>query len=334
MTETDARTKTKSNASESSDPKKIVERIQQELARLDGERATEKEVIRERVLSLVRLSKGTRQLSRYHISSVTTAKAARAKILAYLKLFVKQAITADELAAVSGIKEYGRRIRELRVEHGYKISTGVSREDLKPTEYVLEDLAPNLEEAEKWQVANKIRKRKGSGESRILELLKHYVGRVLTGEQLFYVAKIPSFRRRTEEIRSRGGWRVATRLTGRPDLKSSEYVLETLEQVAPHDRKIKDEVYSDVLKRDGDSCRGCNWNIKKRVKGERKQFIEVHHIEHHQKGGTNNEENLVTLCNVCHDVVHAKDVQGSEFWSWLEQRQSKTKQLEMKQSSE
>lgn len=244
------------------DPEKIAESIQRELGNLSSEQASDKAVIRERVRSLVNIAKGTRLLSRYHLQSVTTSKAARARILAYLKMFVKEPVTADELAVVSGIKEYGRRIRELRVEHGYKIYTGLSKDNLRADEYVLEEVTPNEEEANKWRVANSIRRKEGSGESRVLALLTHYVGKPLKGDELDYVAKIRSWRRRTGELRTERGWRVATRLTGRPDLSSSEYVLESLEQLPAHDRKIEDEVYSDVLKRDQFSCRRCAWNFE------------------------------------------------------------------------
>lgn len=59
--------------------------------------------------------------------------------------------------------------------------------------------------------------------------------------------------------------------------------------------------------------------LKNRVSGDPKQFIEVHHVEHHKDGGTNNKENLLTLCNVCHDVVHKKKESGDKFWSWLQE---------------
>jgi len=32
--------------------------------------------------------------------------------------------------------------------------------------------------------------------------------------------------------------------------------------------------------------------------------LEVHHIVHRCKGGTNESENLVTLCDLCHAVTH------------------------------
>jgi hypothetical protein len=246
----------------------------------------------------------------------TKAKGAPHRILEYLKLFVGVSVSGDELEVVSGIHEYPRRIRELRTEHGYVISTGLTRTDLRPDEYVLEAAEPNADEAAKWQLANNIRKMPGAGKSRMLELLKASVGKPVSGEQLLYVAKIKDMRR-VRELRTEDGWRISTRFTGQPNLPSGVYVLETAEQLPPHDRKIPDTVYDDVLKRDDYRCRKCSWSVSQRRPGERKQFIELHHVEHHKAGGANNKENLITLCNICHDDVHRRRVDGKGFWDWL-----------------
>ncbi|HFQ9141947.1 TPA: HNH endonuclease [Enterobacter cancerogenus] len=34
----------------------------------------------------------------------------------------------------------------------------------------------------------------------------------------------------------------------------------------------------------------------------------MHHIEHHADGGENTLDNLITLCNACHDDVHRRKV--------------------------
>lgn len=36
------------------------------------------------------------------------------------------------------------------------------------------------------------------------------------------------------------------------------------------------------------------------------RHLEVHHLEHHVDGGGNDEDNLITVCNICHDAVHAE----------------------------
>ncbi|MEM7494760.1 MAG: HNH endonuclease [Myxococcota bacterium] len=35
-------------------------------------------------------------------------------------------------------------------------------------------------------------------------------------------------------------------------------------------------------------------------------MLEPHHKKRHKEGGGNTPENLITLCNPCHDVVHHK----------------------------
>ena len=51
-----------------------------------------------------------------------------------------------------------------------------------------------------------------------------------------------------------------------------------------------------VLHRDKYTCQCC---------GKKNCKLEVHHIIFKSRGGTNDEENLITLCKECHDGVHA-----------------------------
>ena len=54
-----------------------------------------------------------------------------------------------------------------------------------------------------------------------------------------------------------------------------------------------------VLHRDNYTCRCC---------GKKNCRLEVHHIKFRRDGGTDDEENLITLCEECHDGVHAGTV--------------------------
>ena len=54
-----------------------------------------------------------------------------------------------------------------------------------------------------------------------------------------------------------------------------------------------------VLHRDNYTCQCC---------GKKNCRLEVHHIEFKSNGGTDDEENLITLCKECHDRVHAGTV--------------------------
>ena len=92
----------------------------------------------------------------------------------------------------------------------------------------------------------------GGSKWRLLAFLQENVGRVVTTEELAYVSRERSeFGRRVRELRTEDGWAVATRFTGRPDLHSGEYVLESIERVAePHDRRIPHDVQKEVYTRD------------------------------------------------------------------------------------
>ena len=56
---------------------------------------------------------------------------------------------------------------------------------------------------------------------------------------------------------------------------------------------------SAILHRDNYTCQCC---------GKKNCRLEVHHIKFRCNGGTNDEENLITLCKECHDGVHAGTV--------------------------
>ena len=52
---------------------------------------------------------------------------------------------------------------------------------------------------------------------------------------------------------------------------------------------------SAILHRDNYTCQRC---------GKKNCRLEVHHIKFRRNGGTDDEENLITLCKECHDGVH------------------------------
>lgn len=210
-----------------------------------------------------------------------------------------------------------RSAPELRIEFGYSISTGVSVDDLNRDQYRLDSKTPDAEAAAKWKLMNDIRKTKGAGMDRALELLKVLVGKPVSGDQIKYVAKIRSAERRVRQLRTEMGWRIATRKTGRMDLPNDVYVLETLDQLPPHDRKIPDKVYDEVLDRDRSQCQHCWWSAAQRTPSGKRQFLEVHHVIFHHQGGGQTADNLVTLCNVDHDEVHRLKLQGGDLLSWL-----------------
>jgi hypothetical protein len=264
---------------------------------------------------------------------------AKSRILSYLKQYQGAVIEGDELMIVAGISEYARRIRELRVEFGWKIVSGMSKtttntvltdgppkpvellslieerddaedEDvfhqLKPDQYVLVSPKQDKETAFRWKRANEIKREPGiSVRDKILKLLRENVGSELLGEEFRYVAgNKTEWARRVRELRTEYGWPITTKTTGRPDLPVGVYLLEADRQAPQHDRTIKDPVRRRVFRRDSYSCDCCDWN-RSLWNEDDPRHLEAHHIVEHVKGGTNEEQNLVTLCNICHDEVHA-----------------------------
>ncbi len=129
---------------------------------------------------------------------------ARERILRYLLLTQGKVVDKDEISGVAGIFEWARRIRELRVEEGWPISSSENRPELQPGQYVLEATAPDPELKERWQQANAIRRLPETPTARILKFLEAYRGSAVTGEELDYVAKTSDWESRLRVLREEG----------------------------------------------------------------------------------------------------------------------------------
>src|SRR5205807_1816981 len=111
----------------------------------------------------------------------------------YLQLTLGKIVDKEELSGVSGIYEWARRVRELRVEEGWPISSNENRSDLRPGQYLLEALAPDATLRERWQTANRIRRMAGSPTDRVLKFLQANAGRRVSQDELYYVSKDHDF---------------------------------------------------------------------------------------------------------------------------------------------
>ena len=224
---------------------------------------------REKVLLIVKISASVKELG-INTNPLAAKVASRERIRLYLIENVGETIDAAELEVVSGISEYGRRVRELRVQDGYKILTGHSNDQdsgifLKPSEYLLLQSEPDTLTARRWHIANRVRREtQGGSKGRLLQYFLANVGQVVNNEELYYVAKATEYGRRVRELRTEEGYSIATRFTGRPDLRMGEYVLESKERIAePHDRKIPFDVQKAVYERDKNTCRLDGWRRKR-----------------------------------------------------------------------
>ncbi len=278
-------------------------------------------VLRRRVIALVPAFDTIREIGK---SLVTDGlkMSARDRLLAYFLEYPRTVLHEKELAVVAGISEWARRVRELRVQFGWKIITGmtvsamISSEDLgesdfdpaelAPNNYVLIDRVQDRDAAHRWNVANEIRKNPGGSRQKILEYLRANVAKQVTGEELSYVAQSKEWARRTRELRTEEGWPIVTRQSGNPKLPIGVYVLEEDRQAPVHDRNINDATRRQALQRDNYTCRNCGWTYDDWNPSD-PRFLELHHVIHHVRGGSNELENLKTLCNVCHDGVHKQE---------------------------
>jgi len=101
------------------------------LLRLLGEyeRASPGMSVREQTLVAVRIYEATRDLGiAIGVRSGFSATGARERIKSYLEAHPRQVIDGMELAVISGISEYGRRVRELR-KAGLNVATGPDAKD-------------------------------------------------------------------------------------------------------------------------------------------------------------------------------------------------------------
>jgi hypothetical protein len=230
---------------------------------------------------------------------------AKRKILDFLLAHVGAEVYGEQLRAVSGgIGEWARRVRELRGEDGYDIA------ELGASVYILRSPEPDQERAAKWRLANSIRKRKGSGISRIEAYLEATVGQPVSSEQLDYVAKIKEGVRRVRELRDEAGWPINSHID-EPDLGPGGYRLLSTD---PADRRdISQRLYPDDLRgrvfaRDSYTCAVCRRDRERALaEGDTRFYLEVHHkiavadeLAELPTAERNNIENLITLCHRDH----------------------------------
>lgn len=302
------------------------ETLRQELLELiiNFEKKLLEEDLRPKVIALVPACRVLRDLGSSLIP-IEEAKSARDRILAYFRHYPGIVISGEELSVVAGINDWPRRVRELRVEFGWPIATGVTineifkdadevgqteeikaLEGMPPHDYILLEDRQDRDAAYRWKLANDIRKQKIGARDKILLFLRENVGVSVSGEEISYVAKITDWPRRIRELRTEYGWPVVTKQTGRPDLSVGVYLLEMDRQAPVHDRLIPDPIRVAVLRRDSYQCLNCSWHISEWNRAD-PRILELHHKKHHAKGGDNSEENLITLCNICHDEIHRKE---------------------------
>jgi 5-methylcytosine-specific restriction endonuclease McrA len=223
-------------------------------------------------------------------------RSAKGRLLEYLKLNMGRSVDKLELAAVAGIFDWARRIRELRVEEGWPIAGSGNRSDLPPGTYVLEANEPSIELRDRWRTANRIRRQGGSGKARILAYLRANLQRAVAQDEIDYVAGVSEKGRRIREL-AEGGWQIQS-TTDDPQLRPGEYRLASDEQLTARAREAIKTRFT-ILDRDDRRCVVCG------AGAGAGRVLQVHHIQPVMAGGDNEPSNLETLCQFCHAGKHA-----------------------------
>lgn len=248
-------------------------------------------------------------------SRAARGEGGKAKIVTYLKERVGKDVYGEELRAASGIHEWARRVRELRVEDGYEIV------ELGQSTYRLESAKPNQERADQWQLANELRNRRGSARNRIGMFFEVNVGQVVTRDQIDYVARIAEGSRRARELRDEHGWPIESNVDD-PDLQPGEYRLISKakkDRRDPSQRLYPDDLRQKVFERDKYTCQVCRRNRDTAdAAGDNRFYLEVHHkvavadeLAKLPKRELNNLSNLVTLCHSDH-IRETKKLQAKK----------------------
>ena len=234
----------------------------------------------------------------------TRGEGGRQKILAYLKAHVGEEVSGEELAAASGIHEWARRLRELRVEHGYAIT------EVGDSVYRMESVEPDGERARRWTAANTIRRFNGSAMDRIEAFLRAFEGEVVSRDQIDYVATIKEGSRRVRELRDEHGWPINSHID-EPELRPGEYRLvsaDPADRRDPRQRLYPEGLRERVFARDDYTCQECKRNRDQALAaGDTRFYLEIHHkkavaeeLDALSPDELNDQQNLVTLCHADH----------------------------------
>lgn len=69
-------------------------------------------------------------------------------------------------------------------------------------------------------------------------------------------------------------------------------------------RNVTQSIRQTVIERDGNRCQGCGIDVTSR--NEDGADFQLHHIIPFSAGGPDHPDNLVTLCNECHNHAHQR----------------------------
>ena len=153
-------------------PEKIRSDLEKLICKFEDELKSDD--LRHKVIALIPCFQHLRNLGKALIP--TSARSARDRILHYFKKYPQIIISGDELLVVSGIQEYARRVRELKVQFGWSIVSGTTAKQMalenefplvdiditkmRPSDYILTSVEQDRDASYRWNMANEIRREK------------------------------------------------------------------------------------------------------------------------------------------------------------------------------
>ncbi|MDO8119719.1 hypothetical protein Q6346_00155 [Isoptericola sp. b490] len=177
---------------------------------------------------------------------------AQRAILEHLESCVGEWVPGGELAAVAGIGEWARRVRELRVEQGYEI-------DEERGHYRLRHLEPDLARRARWETVTAIRASGGEPIDRVRMLLEQLVGHVMTAEELGRAARSRDAARLARLLRAEE--QMPIEMSGdADDLAAGEIRLTSTREaylLPPSQTLFSEELRARVFGRDRHTCSVC-----------------------------------------------------------------------------
>ena len=174
------------------------------------------------------------------------------RILDYLVEHLGEWVHGDELAAVSGVNAWARRVRELRLEFGFEIEEENGR-------YKLASHEPNEARKRRWTTVTEIREAGGTAEDRVRALLERLVAQPVSIDELDRVARSREGARIVRELRTRDGWPIQSDADS-PTLSAGEYRLVSNLSAyrIPETQSLFDEdLRRQIFGRDSYTCWDC-----------------------------------------------------------------------------
>jgi hypothetical protein len=198
------------------------------------------------------------------------------RMLEHLRQHLGEWVAGEELAAVAGVREWGRRVRVLRQEQGYRIEE-------RDGAYRLIDAEPDAVAAKHWRTLSAIRRRGGPPKARAFTLLSSSVGDVVLGAELSYVAGGRDAARLVHELRDEDERLPIDSALDCRDLQGDEFRLVSLD---PEDRRddcqrlFPEAVRADVFRRDDYTCWRCRRDRPAALAcGDSAFYLEIHHLQ-------------------------------------------------------